>query len=378
MKKAKIKNIHKIENKKFKRLFNEKSSLLNNNSSKKKLIVNKWKYFLQIFIGLFSLFTVIALLLYISMLNKRLNELEYINKIYKIFNTNQDLKLFLKNKTEYYYKKRKHFFHRGYNNNESNLITFQDKLNYLVIHESPEYKSNLADKIKLSEYSKKKLGKNICVPILKIYDDANEINLNELPDKFILKCNHGSGMNIICKDKSKFDFEMAKRQLNIWKSSNYGFETNEFQYIFIDRKIFASPYLGDDIIDYKIFCFNGNPKYIAARKYDETEKLYFYNYYDFNWTLTDIEDNRNHYRTNPNFKFAKPKNLNLMYEYAAKLSEEFVFVRVDLYEINNKVYLGELTFAPSNVCMSFKDEAQRIFLGKLLDIRKIKPSLFNN
>ena len=76
MKKAKIKNIHKIENKKFKRLFNEKSSLLNNNSSKKKLIVNKWKYFLQIFIGLFSLFTVIALLLYISMLNKRLNELE--------------------------------------------------------------------------------------------------------------------------------------------------------------------------------------------------------------------------------------------------------------------------------------------------------------
>ena len=135
--------------------------------------------------------------------------------------------------------------------------------------------------------------------------------------------------------------------------------------------------MGDDIIDYKIFCFNGNPKYIAARKYDETEKLYFYNYYDFNWTLTDIEDNRNHYRTNPNFKFAKPKNLNLMYEYAAKLSEEFVFVRVDLYEINNKVYLGELTFAPSNVCMSFKDEAQRIFLGNLLDIRKIKPYLFN-
>ena len=136
--------------------------------------------------------------------------------------------------------------------------------------------------------------------------------------------------------------------------------------------------MGDDIIDYKVFCFNGNPKYIAARKYDDNEKLYFYNYYDFNWTLTEIEDNRPNYRRNPNFLFEKPKNLDLMHDYATKLSKEFVFVRVDLFEVNNTVYLGELTFSPNNILITYKDEAQRKYLGNLLDIKKIKPSLFNN
>ena len=127
----------------------------------------------------------------------------------KYFRNEEDYNLFLMNKTEFYYRERKKYFRRY---NELNLVTFQDKLNYLVIHESPEYKSNIVDKIKLSEYSKKILGKNICVPILKIYNNANEINLDELPDKFVLKCNHGSGMNIFCKDKSKFDLEKSKIQ----------------------------------------------------------------------------------------------------------------------------------------------------------------------
>ena len=85
------------------------------------------------------------------------------------------------------------------NYDESNLITFQNKLNYLIIHESPEYKGNIIDKIKLSDYSKKILGKDICIPILKTYNNVDEINIDELPDKFVLKCNHGSGMNIFCK-----------------------------------------------------------------------------------------------------------------------------------------------------------------------------------
>ena len=359
------KNKKYILNKESKSLL--KDNLYSSNINKKYLIM-KYIFLSSILIFIFFIFALLILL-------KKIKEISFQKDIYEMFTNKRDVNLFLTNKTEYYYRERKKYF-KGYN--ELNLVTIQDKLNYLTIHESPEYKSKIVDKIKLREYSKKILGKDICVPILKIYNNANEIKLDELPDKFVLKCNHGSGMNIFCKDKSQFDLEKSKKQLNEWLDINYGLGTAQFQYYYIKRKIFASPYLTDDIIDYKIFCFNGNPKYIAARKYDETEKLYFYNYYDFNWTLTDIEDNRNHYRTNPNFKFAKPKNLNLMYEYAAKLSEEFVFVRVDLYEINNKVYLGELTFAPSNVCMSFKDEAQRIFLGKLLDIRKIKPSLFNN
>ena len=76
------------------------------------------------------------------------------------------------------------------------------------------------------------VGKDICTPILKIYDDVNNINLNDLPDKFILKCNHGSGMNIFCKDKKEFDLEKAKQTLNSWVNINYGFQNKEFQYLF--------------------------------------------------------------------------------------------------------------------------------------------------
>lgn len=287
--------------------------------------------------------------------------------------------LFLRNKTQYYYIKRKNYlkqFHINYS--ESNLVTFQDKLNYLLIHESPEYKSNIVDKIKLSEYSKKILGKDICIPILKIYDNVDEINLNELPNQFVLKCNHGSGYNIFCKNKNQFNLQEAKNLLNKWMNTNYGILGKEFQYFFIKKKIFASPYLGD-LIDYKVHCFNGKPKFIAAKKsLNINEHKYVYNYYDVNWNLTDIEYGLSSYIRDPNICIEKPKNLDLILKYAEKLSEEFVFVRVDFYEINGKIYLGELTFTPLNNGMPYKDQSQRIYLGNLLNINKIKPYLFNN
>ena len=106
--------------------------------------------------------------------------------------------------------------------NESNLITFQDKLNYLIIHENPELKTDIVDKIKIHQYSIKMLGKDICPPIIKVYENVDEINLDELPEKFLLKGNHGSGMNLICKDKLNFDLNMAKNKLKKWKKINYG------------------------------------------------------------------------------------------------------------------------------------------------------------
>ena len=104
----------------------------------------------------------------------------------------------------------------GSDYNDSNIKTIQDKLNWLLIHDSPELKSDIADKILLRNYSIKILGKDICVPILRIYNNIDEINLDELPNRFVLKCSHGSGMNIICNDKSKFDLNRAKSKLNIF------------------------------------------------------------------------------------------------------------------------------------------------------------------
>ena len=299
------------------------------------------------------------------------------NELFNIFKNEEDLKLFLKNKTSYYYKKRKYFLDKSnWEYDESNLITLQDKLNYLLIHESPEYKSLLADKIRLHEYSQKILGKDICVPIIKIYNNSNEINFDELPKKFVLKCNHGSNMNIIVNNKSEFNFEEAKLSLNDWMSINFADLYGEVQYLFIKRKIILAPYLGDHLSEYKIFCFNGEPKYIVLSKMLDNND-HVYNYFDLNWTLTDIEHGLKGFVRDPQIN-EKPNNLNLMIEYAKKLSNEFVFVRVDFYEINNTVYLSEMTFSPSDNHMKFKNKEQSIYLGSLLDISKIRSYLFNH
>ena len=194
-------------------------------------------YKILILIFIINIFYIFLVLLQCKKVNNNCS-------IYKsiLYIENDTFELFLKNKTEFYYVKRKNYLmslNQTYN--ESNLLTIQDKLNYLLIHESPEYKSNIVDKIKLSEYSKKILGKDICIPILKIYDNVEEINLTELPNKFVLKCNHGSSFNIFCEDKNKFNFTKAKYLLNKWMNTNFGTIGNEFQYYFIKKKIFASP-----------------------------------------------------------------------------------------------------------------------------------------
>ncbi len=304
--------------------------------------------------------------------NKKLID---INKKKAIF-WKEMLQLYIENRTEFYIRGREAIMKKkGKKYNDSNIITIQDKLNWLIIHEFPEYKTNIVDKILLHEYSKKILGKDICVPILKIYNNTEEIDLNELPDKFVLKYNHGCEMNILCKNKSNFNLANAKYLLNKWKNINYGLIGFEFQYLNVKKKFYAEKYLCDDIKDYKIYCFNGEPKFIRVQKKLPNKLGKINNYYNLDWTLNNIETNLPHYYRKPNIKFKKPKNIKLMLEYAKKLSKEFAFVRVDLYEVEDVVYLGELTFIPFNAGMNYKNKKQSIWLGSLLDIKKIKKNL---
>ena len=309
----------------------------------------------------FCLFIIFTCLLYIRHLNfLYTNILQNNNKI----ENNELLNMCYKSRNMLYSKYR--------NVNESNLFTIQRKLNYLMIHESPDYKSKIADKILLHDYSIKKLGKDICVPIIKIYNDSRDIIIDQLPEKFVLKCNHGSGMNILCNNKSNFDINKAKKQLNHWKTINYGLKYSEFQYINIEPKIFAEKFLKENIEDYKIYCFHGIPKYIRMQKHLEGMNGKINNYYDLNWKLTDIETGARGFYRRPDVIFEKPKNLDLMIKYSKKLSEDFVFVRVDMYNINGKIFLGEMTFSPSNNGFPLKNKMQSLELGKLMLFLKIK------
>ena len=327
----------------------------------------KYKNF-QIF-KLFYLFIIIICLLYLSFSNLLFNKAQFVSKINKDNNININIPVDLIKSRNLVFSKLRRIIN-------SNLTTIQEKLNYLMIHESPDYKSKIADKILLHKYSINKLGKDICVPIIKIYNHSNEIILEDLPDKFVLKCNHGSGMNIICNNKSTFDINKARFQLNKWKNINYGLNHNEFQYLNIEPKIYAEIFLKENIEDYKIYCFHGNPKFIRVQKKYEGMHAKINNYYDLAWKLTDIETGLSGFIRRADITFNKPKNLDLMIKYSKILSEDFVFVRVDFYNINGIIYLGEMTFSPSNNGFKLKNMKQSLELGKLIDISKIKNKFF--
>lgn len=256
-----------------------------------------------------------------------------------------------------YYILRKRYLKKnnGYYN-EANLITFGNKLNWLAIHDVNRLKGNCSDKILLHEYSKKKLGKDICNKIIKIYDNPEQIKLEELPDKFVLKTNHGSGFNIIVNNKTNLNINETKNKLKEWLKIDYGKMLTEFHYSFIKRKIFAEEFIGNDLKNYKFLCFNGNPKYVYVSVKEKEEK--YRNFYDMNWNFLNISCLSQPHPTN---KYRIPKHFELMKKYAKILSSDFKFVRVDLYQLENEIRLGELTFIPNNgffFCRNIKDEIE--------------------
>ena len=331
-------------------------------------------YLYKIFI-ISLLSTCILLLFQFTQLKQKLTKdnKKIINKSQKSM-YNAMFQLYIDNREKFYLKGRQYVMKRiGKNYDESHVITFQDKLNYLLIHESPEDKTKIVDKIQLRNYSYDILGKDICPPILKIYNNAEEINLDELPEKFVLKCNHGCAMNIFCENKSTFNLSEAKRKLNFWMQINYGFVTFEYQYLNIKRKIFVEKFLDDDIINYKFSCFNGEPKIIRVKGKINGTNLY--NVYYVNWTKANIElDKKTYFLTN---RFKKPIHLQKMIKYAKLLSSEFGYSRVDFYEVQGVLYLSEITFTPFNACMRYKKKEMAIYLGNLINISKIKERKYS-
>lgn len=249
-----------------------------------------------------------------------------------------------------------------------NPKTIQDKINWLKIYDSTPLKGKCADKIEIHDYCKEVLGNDICVPIIKIYNNVDEINLDELPDKFVLKCNHGYNMNIICKDKSKFNLELAKNKLNTWLHTDFGYNSYQPHYSFIKPKIFAEEYLSDktqteSLFDYKFWCFNGEPKHMTVNSDNGHGDIL---YYDMSFNRLDIE--RSEYPITKEVNFSKPLNFNKMVEYARKLSSDFYFVRVDFYEVNGQLYLGELTFTPGNGFFHYKNKEDDLKIGEMLTL----------
>lgn len=244
------------------------------------------------------------------------------------------------------YLEKKFYAMLGYSLDLTNPQTFNEKLQWLKLYDrKPDY-TMMVDKYKVREYIKEKLGEEYLIPLLGVWDNAEDINFDKLPNRFVLKCNHNSGLGMyICKDKSKLtekQIKVIRKNLTKGLQQDYYLTGREWPYKDVPRKIIAEKYMEDEtgqLRDYKFYCFNGEPKIIMINSDREIEKTKA-DYFDMDFNWIDLKWGYEHALVKP----SKPINFEKMKELAVVLSKNIPELRVDFYEVNNKIYFGELTF----------------------------------
>ena len=256
--------------------------------------------------------------------------------------------------------------------NLKNPQTFNEKLQWLKLYNrKPEY-TKMVDKYAVRKYIADTIGEEYLIPLLGVWDDPDEIDFDKLPDQFVLKCNHNSGLGMcICKDKSELDINRVKKELKKGLEQDYYLTAREWPYKNVPRKIIAEKYMEDDsgqFIDYKFMCFNGNVPCVMVcidRNINDT-KFYFF---DKSWNLMRL--NKRGIEAPKNFSLPKPKLIDTMFDIANELSKNIPFSRIDLYECNGKIYFGEITFFPQGGFDSNLLKDTDKYFGKLINLKGI-------
>lgn len=246
--------------------------------------------------------------------------------------------------------------------NWDNPKTLNEKLQWLKIYWRDPLATVCADKYAVRDYVRDTIGEQYLNTLIGVYDTIDEIDINSLPDKFVLKATHGSSMNIICSDKSKMNWGNEKKKLKRWLTTNYYCGNREWVYKNIKPRIICEEYLGDNIVDYKLYCFNGEPRYwFVATDRKAGVKA---DYYELDWKKAPFRWIYPPLNSPPQ----KPQNSDKMIELSKMLSKPFPFVRVDFYEINGKIYFGELTFFHGSGFGWYEPREYNEYLGQLLKL----------
>lgn len=261
----------------------------------------------------------------------------------------------------------------GENLNLKNPKTLNEKIQWLILNEYGQKEGKLSDKNMVKKYIESLKIENLNIPkTILTFKDINEFYKYEtaLPNEFVLKTNHGSGDVYIVNDKNRANVNQYLRKLKNNLSESYVNNKLEYHYSYIDPVIMVEEYLNDNSferpLDYKFFCYNGyvDCVMVCSSRGANTKKDFF----DKNWNHLDYSKKKL-WSLNP---IAKPKNLNEMFEIVSKISKNFPFVRIDLYNINGKIYFGEMTFTPAAGISSSYTKEGDLHLGKFIDIEKIK------
>lgn len=232
-------------------------------------------------------------------------------------------------------------------------LTFNEKIQWMKLYDRNPLYTTLVDKATVKDYIVEVMGNDdIIIPTIGIWDRFDDINFEKLPDSFVLKTTHDSGGVIVCPEKLKLDIEAARKKLEKSLAHNYYLEHREWPYKHVRPRIIAEKYLvdesGTELKDYKFFCFNGEPKmlFIATDRPFDTR----FDFFDIDFNHLPFTQGHPH-AIKP---IEKPRNFEKMIEIARQLSKGLNQVRVDLYNVDGKIYFGELTFAHFSGNVPFK------------------------
>lgn len=248
--------------------------------------------------------------------------------------------------------------------------TFNEKLQWLKLNNRKDEYTRMVDKYEVKEYVASIVGNQFIIPTLGVWDNFDEIDFDTLPEQFVLKCTHDSGGLVICKDKSKLDLKAAKKRIQKSLKRNYYWVGREWPYKNVKPRIIAEAYMQDsktnDLKDYKFFCFGGVAKCFKVDfdRYIEHHA----NYYDMQRNLLDFGEAA--YPPDDKKKLdINSETLEEMQRLAEKLSADIPFLRADFYDVDGRIYFGELTFYPASGFGKFTSEQSDQLMGKWIPCR---------
>jgi len=255
--------------------------------------------------------------------------------------------------------------------NLKNPTRYTEKLQFLRLFVDPyDYQTiQCAGRVRVRDYLKNKGYADALIPSLGVFNSFEEIDFATLPNEFVMKCSHASGYNMIVRDKSQLNIEAVRKKFDRWLKTDYGAKTVERHYSGIKPQILIEKYMGNGKnlpAEYKIHVFNGTARslYVVTGRGIDIR----YNNYYIDWTPFDGSQFNGWKKTD--CPLEKPSNFSEMVKMAEALGKPFAFVRVDLYDVNGKIYFGEMTFTPAKGTLILDDDKCDFEMGKWLDISR--------
>lgn len=274
-----------------------------------------------------------------------------------------------KNMSDEQYLRRKFKVKLGYDLDLESPKSFNEKLQWLKLNDHNSLYHLLVDKVRVKQYVSNIIGEEYIIPNYGVWDDPNQIEWDSLPNSFVLKVSHDSGGVIVCKNKCDVDKEEIANRLKKYLKRDYYYSNREWPYKSVERKVLAEQLLLDpvnpELIDYKFYCFNGEPKYLYISKGLTNHQTASISFLTLDWKAAQFS--RSDYKQFDVIP-QRPECFDEMINIAYQLSEGFPFLRVDLYCVSHKVYFSELTLYPCSGMMPFEPKQYDYILGNLLNI----------